>query len=142
MSLHVTPSSRTVLLAAALLTAGGAALGGGDGLRHVQAAGHRQVHGSARVGIGIQLGSGFFYPAYPYYPYDYPYRLGYYPGYYYGPSYVVPASPQYIERGDEEGTPAPAYWYRCEDPEGYYPYVAACPGGWQRVPAQPPATAR
>ena len=38
-------------------------------------------------------------------------------------------------------TPAPPpvqpYWYYCANPVGYYPYVAACPIGWQMVPAVP-----
>jgi hypothetical protein len=37
--------------------------------------------------------------------------------------------------------PAPAaqqYWYFCAGANAYYPYVAACPGGWQVVPASPP----
>lgn len=136
----------------------------GTGFRHGQVQahghGHRHLHGGTRIGIGIQWGPGFLYPAYPYYsyypyypyyPYYYPYHLGYYSGYYYGPSFVVPSSPpQYIERGDdmqdgEGGAPVPAqpsYWYHCARPEGYYPYVTTCPGGWQLVPAQPPATAR
>jgi hypothetical protein len=29
--------------------------------------------------------------------------------------------------------PAPAYWYYCPDARAYYPYVAACPGGWLTV---------
>jgi len=37
--------------------------------------------------------------------------------------------------------PAPVqYWYHCKSPEGYYPYVKTCPGGWDRVPATPPST--
>jgi hypothetical protein len=28
---------------------------------------------------------------------------------------------------------APSYWYYCEDPAGYHPYVAQCPGGWLPV---------
>ena len=38
--------------------------------------------------------------------------------------------------------PAPAvqqYWYFCPAANAYYPYVAACPGGWMPVPASPPA---
>ena len=37
--------------------------------------------------------------------------------------------------------PAPAvqYWYFCAAANGYYPYVATCPTGWQAVPATPPA---
>ena len=33
---------------------------------------------------------------------------------------------------------APQYWYHCTSPEGYYPYVPQCQGGWQKVPASPP----
>jgi hypothetical protein len=29
------------------------------------------------------------------------------------------------------------YWYYCQDPAGYYPYVTQCSGPWQPVPAQP-----
>jgi len=29
-------------------------------------------------------------------------------------------------------------WYYCKDPDGYYPYVKNCPGGWQSIPSKPP----
>lgn len=146
------PPLGLVWLAVAVLAAANPALadrGGsgirqihGPGFRHVQPTGdgHRHVHGRSRIGIGIQLGPGWLYPAYPY---SYPYP-GYGAGYVYGssPMLVPAAPPQYIERGDEAQGEAPAYWYYCADPEGYHPYVAACPGGWQTVPAQPPAMAR
>jgi len=36
--------------------------------------------------------------------------------------------------------PAPAQtWYYCDNPAGYYPYVATCNGDWRPVPATPPA---
>lgn len=102
-------------------------------------------HGGGRVGVGIGLymGPGFGYPVYrPAYPYYYPDPYGW------PPVVAVPAEPPvYIERGDDGqgddagayGQPAPGYWYRCNQPDGYYPYVTNCPGGWQQVPAQPPA---
>jgi hypothetical protein len=31
------------------------------------------------------------------------------------------------------------YWAYCQDPEGYYPYVQDCPGGWIPVVPTPPA---
>jgi hypothetical protein len=31
------------------------------------------------------------------------------------------------------------YWAYCQDPEGYYPYVQECPGGWIPVVPTPPA---
>ncbi len=62
----------------------------------------------------------------------------------------VSSSPTpYLEQGqgqdgqpDMGGGPVPpaAYYYYCVKPEGYYPYVRACSGGWQRVPAKPPGS--
>jgi hypothetical protein len=51
------------------------------------------------------------------------------------PVYTTPVEPPppttYIEH-------APAqYWYYCQDPAGYYPYVTECPGGWLQVVPQP-----
>ncbi|OZB69392.1 MULTISPECIES: hypothetical protein [unclassified Thiomonas] len=35
--------------------------------------------------------------------------------------------------------PAPqSFWYYCQNPAGYYPYVSVCPGGWTPVPASSP----
>ncbi len=31
---------------------------------------------------------------------------------------------------------APGYWYWCPDYQQYYPYLTACPSGWQAVPSQ------
>ncbi|MBA4372726.1 MAG: hypothetical protein C0402_07650 [Thermodesulfovibrio sp.] len=81
---------------------------------------------------------------YPYsYPYFYPYGYGYgYPyGYPYGygyrePSVVIERSPDtYIEQND---TQQEYYWYYCDNPKGYYPYIKRCPDGWKRVLPTPP----
>jgi hypothetical protein len=120
---------------------GGGWHGGGWG-------GHGFHHGGhcCRGSIGLFFGTGFVYGyPYPYYGYPYPY---YYPGYYpYWPTAVgwSSSSTQYMEQ-DQDGqadmgggdVPQAAYWYHCGKPEGYYPYVKTCPGGWQKVPAQPP----
>lgn len=41
------------------------------------------------------------------------------------------------------GPPPPAYWYWCDSPKGYYPYVAQCAVEWKPVlaatPPPPPA---
>lgn len=29
------------------------------------------------------------------------------------------------------------YWYYCQKPQGYYPYVKRCPGGWLKVVPSP-----
>jgi hypothetical protein len=64
---------------------------------------------------------GWWGPAYPYYPY-YPY--------YSAPPVVVERQPQvYVQQNQQES----GYWYYCQNPEGYYPYVKSCPGGWMKV---------
>jgi hypothetical protein len=88
--------------------------------------------------------SPYYYPYYSYYPY-YPY--GYYPyypySYGYGPSAVVPETPSYIEQEESGSSPSsskwPEDWFYCPGSKAYYPYVKKCPGGWQTVPAKPPA---
>lgn len=65
--------------------------------------------------------------------------LWYPPGYpyYYSPAPVIVQPPTtYIER------PTPKqehYWYYCEHPKGYYPYVKQCPQGWMKVVPQSPS---
>ena len=45
----------------------------------------------------------------------------------------------YIERSAPQASPAAeAYWHYCNSPQGYYPYVKECPGGWMRVTPTPP----
>jgi hypothetical protein len=116
-----------------------------------EASAHRGGHigGSrARVGVyigapvvaaGVYYGAGYYRPWGYGYPYGYPY--GYANPYYYPPAVVtVPSAPPvYIEQAPQQAT-APAAtgsWYYCANPQGYYPYVKECPGGWQAVPAQP-----
>jgi hypothetical protein len=150
-----------LLLVLAVSGASGAAMAGGGGGYHGGGGGY--YHGGGGGGynrgyhhgghccggsIGFYLGPGFVYGyPYPYYAYP-PY---YYPGYYpYGPTAPgVASSPtQYIEQQGQDGQadmgggaePQAAYWYHCGKPEGYYPYIKACPGGWQRVPTQPPGS--
>ncbi|MDB5408940.1 MAG: hypothetical protein JWL84_3852 [Rhodospirillales bacterium] len=75
----------------------------------------RWFHGRHGDRLGwwwIAGGSWYFYPQ-PIYPYPDPYR----------PPVVA-------------GPPPPAaVYYFCPRPRGYYPYVPACPSGWQAVPA-------
>ncbi|CAM3240904.1 hypothetical protein [Cupriavidus taiwanensis] len=132
-----------IALAFAATAASGAALAGRADLHDAAWHGGDLRDGMVKtrtsVGVGIYLGPGAFYGGYPY---------GYPAPYYYPPAVVaVPeAPPQYIEQGPNGPVPAPGpdgvmpqqgWWYHCSQPEGYYPYVASCPGGWQRVPAQP-----
>jgi hypothetical protein len=43
-----------------------------------------------------------------------------------------PAPLQYIEKGDGSA-PAEIEWFYCRPLNAYFPYVAECPGGWERV---------
>jgi hypothetical protein len=58
------------------------------------------------------------------------------------PVYVTPAPvivetapPVYQEQPQPQA--AQQYWYYCQDPQGYYPYVQQCPRGWQPVSPTP-----
>lgn len=132
------------LLASSVAWAGGSSHGRGfshHGQRH-----HGHHHSRARVDIiiGAPLAGSWYYrthPGYyaqpPYYAYSYP------------PAIAMQSSPPvYIERGDQQDEKQdqlqlqqpPGHYYYCTDPQGYYPYVRACPRGWEQVPAQPSPT--
>jgi hypothetical protein len=122
---------------------GGAAMGhgGGWGGGHFHD-GH--FHGGCcHVAVGFFFGPGFVYGyPYPFYPYPYSYYYPYWPvtaGAY--PDEATPYIGQGQDGQPESGSgvaPQAAYYYHCARPEGYYPYVKVCPGGWERVPTEPP----
>ncbi len=94
--------------------------------------------GNWGLGWGLLLGSAIVlsasqprpvYPAPPVYVTP--------PAYYPEPAYVAP----YVYSpppATVAAPPAQAWWYHCSNPEGYYPYVTACPPGWTRVSPTPP----
>ena len=86
-----------------------------------------------RVFFGVGVAAPFWWYPYGYaYPYPYAYPAD-------SPPMAVESSPQtYIQ----EDTQAQQYWYYCQNPQGYYPYVKECPGGWQQVAPQPPQPPR
>ena len=67
-------------------------------------------------------GFWYFYPQ-PVYPY---------------PTYVPPAVVVQQAPPVPTGLPPSPTWYYCDNPQGYYPYVASCNGPWREVPATPP----
>ena len=72
---------------------------------------------------------GWAYAGWPYYSYGgYPY-LGwpYYSSAYH--SDVITTPPVYNEPEQQQAN----YWYYCTNPQGYYPYIRNCPGGWLTV---------
>jgi hypothetical protein len=87
------------------------------------------THYSFRFNVGIPAYYGP--PAYAPGPYWGPPALVVPPYVYPAPPVVVvPQQPQvYVQRNQPES----GYWYYCQLPQGYYPYVKSCPGGWMRV---------
>jgi hypothetical protein len=80
-------------------------------------------------GVG---GAWYFYNA-PVYPYPVYVSPTYYDDDYYGGD-----DQGYGDYQGDEGGYGPGVWYHCSNPEGYYPYIRDCHGGWQQVPATPP----
>jgi len=71
------------------------------------------------------------------YPYGYPYYA--YP---YANPYAYPYSAYPSAQLPTPSEPQQSYWYYCQNPQGYYPYVRDCPGGWTQVVPTPPQSGR
>lgn len=83
--------------------------------------------GGVRFGVGIVVPGPWYYPPPAYYPY-------------YPPAVIVPAPSAYVEEAPSavySTHPVQSVYYYCAESKTYYPYVRACAGGWQQVPAQP-----
>jgi hypothetical protein len=105
-------------------------------------------YGGYYGGHGHYYGGGY-YPYWGYYPFAWGAWIGGRPyggwpyasyagwpylGWPYYPSGVAEVPPAYSEPAPHQ----PDYWYYCQDPQGYYPYVKSCPGGW--IPVVPNVT--
>ncbi len=66
--------------------------------------------------------------------YWYPYEEPVYPY----PTYVPPPVVVSAPPPAPEVQAPPQFWYYCDNPSGYYPYVRDCPTPWRTVPAEPP----
>jgi hypothetical protein len=88
------------------------------------------VHGYRGSRLGwwwVVAGVWYFFPQ-PVYPYPDPYVP---------PTIVVtPSAP--APAAAPTTSPPTEYWYYCKSANAYYPYVASCPEGWQKVPSTPP----
>jgi hypothetical protein len=69
----------------------------------------------------------------------FPFRSGFVGGpvYFFGGGTVVAPWP-YWYAYPSPGYAPPQYWAYCRSPEGHYPYVQDCPGGWVPVLPTPP----
>lgn len=83
---------------------------------------HRGWH-DGRFAWWWVVGSGWYFYPVPAYPY---------------PTYIPPAIIVQQPPPAPAGLPPAQFWYYCDDPQGYYPYVAACNGPWREVPAAAP----
>ncbi len=91
---------------------------------------YRGGGGGAGLGalFGLGIGIGIMELAHPYNS----------PSYYPPPVVVQQAPVIYMQQAPQPVPAQPAYWYYCQDPQGYYPYVNQCPRGWMRVVPAPP----
>ena len=105
---------------------------------HHWAGGH-WYHGNhdGRLGwwwvVGAAIDSALWYSyAAPVYPYPDPYAPT---------TVIVPPQPAtMVQQAPQAYQPSQtSVWYFCRSSGKYYPYTAACPEGWQTVPATPPA---
>lgn len=54
------------------------------------------------------------------------------PPYYSAAPLIVPEQPPvYMQPAPQQEEQS--YWYFCNNPQGYYPYVKQCPSGWLKV---------
>ena len=90
---------------------------------HMGGGGHHGG-GHAEFGVFVGPGWGWGWPGwgepYPYYPY-----------YSSPPVIIQQPSELYVQPAPQ--AEAPSYWYFCQEPQGYYPYVKKCPKGWMKV---------
>ena len=125
---QITAACLVIALIGSITSASVWAHGGGGG-GHGGGGGWGGHYGGGHYGGGWGYGRGGYYGGYPYYPYP--------------PvvSTVPVAPPVYIQQAAPQPVPQPQadYWHYCRNPEGYYPYVKECPGGWQQVAPTPPA---
>jgi hypothetical protein len=95
----------------------------------VRGGGHPGRHHS---GVFFPYPTVWPYPPYPYGPYYYPY-----PSNYTDDDDDAPSTRGVVVPGDMP-VGAVAYWYYCDAPDGFYPYVRECSHDWNRIAVSPP----
>jgi hypothetical protein len=95
------------------------------------AAGHRNTRYFFGATIGIPGPAWYGPPGWAPRPYwAYPAVIPAPPVYYAPAPVIVQQPPAYVRQPASDESD---YWYYCESPRGYYPYVKSCPGGWMKV---------
>src|SRR5580658_8898149 len=88
---------------------------GPDELRFWRGGLWRHEWHDGRLGWWWLVGGGWYFYPEPIWPYPT----------YVPPAIVVPQPPTPLS-----GLPPAQYWYFCDNPQGYYPYVASCNSPW------------
>lgn len=125
---HIKLALLSLLLLGGQAWASGSGHSGGHGGGH-SSGWHGGGHRSVDTHVGVYFGPSFGYDTHYLSPFYYPHA----------PLVIAPSPPVYIERGNPQSVAQPYYWYYCANPEGYYPYVQKCPGGWRQVAPHPPS---
>jgi hypothetical protein len=119
---------------------------GGGGFRGGNRGGFRGGRGFRGRNNFFFAGPGYYDPFWPYYGYGAGLGFGYgYGGYGYDAPYYdyppVSEEPGYLPPlAGNSVPPQDQYWYYCDDPAGYYPYVNQCNTDWRPVEPQPQGT--
>ncbi|MDE2429369.1 MAG: hypothetical protein KGM99_11605 [Burkholderiales bacterium] len=110
-------------------------------------AAHPHFHGHGhgpRVSFGLYVnpfpvyyGRGYYRSYYDPYPYNYGPEVIVAPPVTIAPPVYIPAPTVIYETVPETAVPSNNDWLYCNNPDGFYPAIKSCPGGWQHVPAQP-----
>lgn len=113
--------------------------------------GHGHGQGHFWGPFGLLLGSAILYSAVQPRTVYYAPQVAYAPPvtafvrpYYAEPTYVnpplasMPPPPQHLAWNSALDPAASQWWYFCNSPNGYYPYVRECPSGWEKVSPTPP----
>lgn len=91
--------------------------------------GYARVRVFVRPSVVVPFGPYYAHYGGPYWaPYDYPAVV------------VTPPPTVYVQPAPQapaQPPSTPSSWYYCENPQGYYPYVQQCPGGWRPVAPTP-----
>jgi hypothetical protein len=95
---------------------------GPDELRFWRGGLWRHEWHDGRLGWWWIVGDGWYFYPEPIYPY---------------PTYVAPALVVQPAPPLPTGLPPAQFWYFCDSPRGYYPYVASCAVPWHEVPVNP-----
>lgn len=119
MQRHLRTAAAWLALAAGLLAAPGLA--------------QARVFWSVGIGLPVYLGYGPYWADWDDAWYA-PYPI--YGGWTWTAPVVVERQPVVVQTLPPGPAPQ-SFWYYCQNPAGYYPYVATCPGGWTPVPATP-----